>query len=305
MNTTQANRIPIPEYLASQGIYPDKKYPGYLMYRTPWREEKQPSMKVSLKENLWVDYGNGNEGGTLLDLVLRLHPQQTVSEALQHIYSARHSFSFQKHDSPIPFKETSGIQIESIKSIGTNRQLNQYLQDRGIDLKLADKFCSEVYFKAGGKSYFGIGHENENGWSIRNKFWKGCSAQGITLHRTGSRQVAVFEGIFDMLSYKQLASYSSRQSDLLILNSTSNLEKGMKVLEGYEKINLFLDNDRSGNEATQKIMEAYPFSKDKRWIYSGYKDFNDLLVSKATRERKLGNAQEASHVLVRPKRLLP
>ncbi len=301
MNAEQANRIPIPDYLASQGIQPARTYGGYLMYKAPWRDDTHPSMKVDLKKNLWVDYGNSNAGGSLIDLVRKMKPELDVSGVLKDLSS----FSFQRQASVNKSEVKGRIQIESIGSIGNNKLLNAYLNERGIDVKLANKFCSEIYYKTGGKSYFGIGHENEKGWSIRNKYWKGCTGQGITHHRTGSHQVAVFEGIFDMISYKQLATYSSRQSDLLILNSTANLNRGIDALQGYEKINLFLDNDRAGNEATQKIRDEYPFSKDKRWIYSGFKDFNELLVSKIARKKKLANAPEASHVLVRPKRLLP
>jgi len=301
MNAEQANRIPIPDYLASQGIHPAKTYGGYLMYKAPWRDDHRPSMKVDLKKNLWVDYGDNNSGGSLIDLVFKMKPELDVSGVLKELSF----FSFQRQESIYKPELTGKIQIESIRSIGNNNLLNAYLNNRGIELKLADEFCSEIYYKSSGKSYFGIGHENEKGWSIRNKYWKGCSGQGITHHRTGSHQVAVFEGIFDMLSYKQLATYSSRQSDLLILNSTANLKRGIEVLQGYEKINLFLDNDRAGNEATKKIRDEFPFSKDKRWIYSGFKDFNELLISKIAREKKLANAPEASHVLVRPKRLLP
>ncbi len=301
MNAEQANRIPIPDYLASLGIQPTKTYGGYLMYRAPWRDDHRPSMKVDLKKNLWVDYGDSKTGGSLIDLVRKMKPELDVSGVLKELSS----FSFQGQKSVDKPEVAGRIQIESIRSIGNNNLLNAYLNERGIDLKLADKFCSEIHFKSNGNTYFGIGHENEKGWSIRNKYWKGCSGQGVTHHRTGSHQVAVFEGIFDMLSYKQLATYSSRQSDLLILNSTANLKRGIEALQGYEKINLFLDNDPAGTDATQKIREEYPYIKDKRWIYSGFKDLNELLVSKLAREKKLANAPEASHVLVRPKRLLP
>jgi DNA primase len=122
----------------------------------------------------------------------------------------------------------------------------------------------------------------------------------------GTDTAILFEGYFDFLSFIELKLYKGQS--VIVLNTTAKVKAGIeKIKRNFRnaKIECYLDNDGAGNEATQKIMEAYPFIKDKRWIYSGFKDLNELLVSKVTRENKLANAPEASHVLVRPKRLLP
>ena len=41
------------------------------MYHSPFREDKDASMKVDYNQNLWIDYGTG-EGGTIIDLVMRI-----------------------------------------------------------------------------------------------------------------------------------------------------------------------------------------------------------------------------------------
>jgi hypothetical protein len=75
MNARQANQVSIRNYLSSIGISPVSSNKRSSLYLAPYRADKQPSLKVSHQENLWVDYGNDNKGGTLIDLVLKLHPQ--------------------------------------------------------------------------------------------------------------------------------------------------------------------------------------------------------------------------------------
>ena len=81
MNARQANKIPITNYLEVKGILPTKTTNNYSMYHAPYRKDNQASLKVSHQENLWIDFGT-NEGGTLIDLVLKIYPDKTISEAI-------------------------------------------------------------------------------------------------------------------------------------------------------------------------------------------------------------------------------
>src|SRR5690554_4891460 len=94
MNLTprEINKSSIVDYLATIGIHPARKYNGYYMYYSPFRaHEKTPSMKVSTN-NLWVDFGNNNEGGTLIDLILKLNPHYTVSKIVKEYNNGIFSF---------------------------------------------------------------------------------------------------------------------------------------------------------------------------------------------------------------------
>ena len=85
MNAKQANGIPITDYLEAKGIKPEKRTKTYSMYRAPYREDRTASLKVSHLENLWIDFGEDNNGGTLIDLVLRINQNFSVSEAIKDI----------------------------------------------------------------------------------------------------------------------------------------------------------------------------------------------------------------------------
>ncbi|MEX2591202.1 MAG: hypothetical protein WD426_00415, partial [Anditalea sp.] len=112
-----------------------------------------------------------------VDLVLKMNPSFGISEAIKEISKiSGHSFSLHQQNIPPPLpsqKETPGISIIKIKSLGNNQAITDYLHSRCISLETAKEFCREIYYSIGEKRYFGLGNKHENGWAIRNKYWKG------------------------------------------------------------------------------------------------------------------------------------
>src|SRR5690606_8220943 len=191
------------------------------------------------------------------------------------------SFSFQQQ--PISLKENKQekdrkIEILKVKPLGNNRALTDYLNSRNISLDTAKKFCKEVYYSIGDKKYFGLGNQNENGWSIRNRYWKGCSAQGYSLYPNGARQLDLFEGIFDLMSYVELNKNEQVKKDFMVLNSLGNLNAAFPIIEKHRQVNLFLDRDEAGRKATQLLTETFSSCKDLSSISLPYKDLNEYLV---------------------------
>jgi len=292
--------IKISDYLKAKGIYPSKRYNGYSMYHSPFREENNPSFKVSEIKNLWIDYGT-NEGGTLIDLVLKMFPNLTVSRAIMEIEADMITdsiFSFQPPRNPIkrgtlPESDgNSGIKIFDIKELGSTLALTAYLKSRGIKLRTAKKYCKEVYFNVGDKQFFGIGTENENGWAIRNKFWKGCSGQGISHFKKGHQQLAIFEGVFDLLSYLELEKEKNLAQDFMVLNSLINIKKSMDIIKSYDSVVLLLDRDEGGQKATVELMGSLSKCHDLSERYQHHKDLNDYWMSRQERPlRKVGRSR--------------
>jgi len=300
MNARQANRITIRNYLSSIGINPVRSNKGSSLYLAPYREDKHPSLKVSHRENLWIDYGNDNKGGTLIDLVLKLNPHFNVSDAIRAIEKSTKSFfSFHQQENlsnPDPDSQqqiaSSRIRIHKIRPLGNHPAIINYINARGIQLETAKPYCREVYFTVNGQKYFGIGNKNDSGWSIRNKYWKGCTAQGYSHYinaRSGRQSLAVFEGIFDLLSHEMLNKNSGSPTDFLVLNSLVNLKKTSQILEAYETINLYLDHDEAGRKATKSILLQYPNAVDKSSLYQSYKDLNEYHLAKVKGRRKIIN----------------
>jgi hypothetical protein len=313
MNARQANQVSIRNYLSSIGISPVSSNKRSSLYLAPYRVDKQPSLKVSHQENLWIDYGNDNKGGTLIDLVLKLHPHFNVSDAIKAIERSTQSFfSFHQQEAltyldpsskqqiAIGKKPTANDQpqtaisqklidkdkkpiansricIHRIRPLGHHPAINNYITSRGIQLETAKPYISEIYFTVNGQTYFGIGNKNDSGWSIRNKYWKGCTAQGYSHYiNAGSnpQSLAIFEGIFDLLSYLELRSQKVKAGDFLVLNSLVNLKKASSILVAYKTIDLYLDHDEAGRRATQHIMHQFPGARDDSGFYCSFKDLN-------------------------------
>ena len=301
MNARQANQVSIRNYLSTIGISPVSSNKSSSLYLAPYRADKHPSLKVSHKENLWIDFGNDNKGGTLIDLVLKINPQYNVSDAIRAIEKSTTSFfSFHQqetlsnpdpdHKKQITLRKNQTadnhqpiaigkIEIIKVRELGYNTAIANYITSRGIQLETAKLYCSEIYFTINEQKYFGIGNKNDSGWSIRNKYWKGCSAQGYSYYAFGSHELNVFEGIFDLLSFVEMNHNNGSKPDFLVLNSLVNLKKARPILEEYQTINLYLDHDEAGRKATQHIMHQYPGTRDGSGFYSSFKDLNDYHLS--------------------------
>ena len=155
-----------------------------------------------------------------------------------------------------------------------------YLKERGINAHVAIPNCEEVRYRVHGKRFYAIGFRNDaGGLELRNRFFKGCiPPKDISLKRNGSEVCAVFEGFMDYLSAMQLGIIAS---DWLVLNSVSNVEKAVKVLQGYERIECFLDNDEAGRRTFQRLHDCFGEKViDRSFLYAEHKDLNEFLLSK-------------------------
>ena len=62
MNIEDVKQIPIADYLHSLGYSPVKQQGNGLWYKSPLREEHEPSFKVNTDRNLWYDFDAPRQG---------------------------------------------------------------------------------------------------------------------------------------------------------------------------------------------------------------------------------------------------
>ena len=297
MTIEEAKNIRLADYLHSLGYAPVRQQGANLWYKSPFREETDPSFKVNTEINKWYDFGLG-QGGNIIALASELYCSvnvpyllKLIAEQTPHIRPV--SFSFREQSSAGP-----NFQHMEVKELDSPVLLS-YLQGRGINLELAKKECCEVHFENNGKRDFAIGFRNMNGgYEIRNRYFKGCIAPKDITHirHEGRRNDAcfVFEGFMDYLSFLTIRSEKCPQmpcldwQDYIILNSVSNLHKAIDELAVYERIHCFFDNDRAGIEACRKIKEEYSYRvRDASHTYKDCKDLNEYLVrQRSMQERK-------------------
>ncbi len=158
MTTQKAKQLDIVVYLEQQNIYPVKVTRHQYWYHSPFRNERTPSFKVNRLFNLWYDFGE-NKGGNLIDLGIRLG-SCTVKDFLavldNNSVSEKTSFSFgQQNNSHYAtnVQEQRRINSLSIHSI-SSYHLIKYLQQRKINMDIADKYLCEVRYQNRDKIYY-------------------------------------------------------------------------------------------------------------------------------------------------------
>jgi hypothetical protein len=277
MNCQQAKKIDLSQFLKENGYNPVWETNSKAFFKSPLREDKNASFLVDKVKNLYYDYGTG-QGGSIIDLGTNLF-NCTVSQFLQKIDSSCFN-SIEKIVNPY----NSDLQILEIKEV-RNSHLLKYAIGRKISPKFLTAFCKEVIFEINTKKLYAIGFPNcKGGFELRNEFYKGCSSpKAITHIKNGSKIVCVFEGFFDFLSYFEVNFMPSlTESDFIILNSTSLIEESTEILNTYNSIYLFLDNDSSGNKATIYLTTILKCKvMDCAQLYKGYNDVNSFLIQRS------------------------
>jgi DNA primase len=291
MTLEDIKKISIREYLGQIGISPAKENDRYGMYHSPFREDRDASMKVDYNQNLWIDYGTG-EGGSIIDLFSRIE-KCPIGEAISKLESKTGDIQFH----PVLFHRNiisdikdndnnitgSNITIQKIVPL-SHPSLLQYLNERLINTDIAQKQCKEILYTVGSKEYYAIGFKNDSGgYALRNKYFKGCTSSDITTCigiDAGNMNIClVFEGFMDYLSFLTMKNLNAPRQDTVILNSVHNLSKAMDFIKSHKQVYTYLDNDESGRRTTQAIKANCGENavSDQSVHYAGYKDLNDYL----------------------------
>ena len=285
MNCEEAKKIDIVEYLFSLGLRPKKINGNDYWFQSPFRAEKEPSFKVNRKFNVWYDHGMG-KGGNLVDFGILYH-RISVSEFLDKL--GKKSLSFHQPLPVISEKNNAGekekITVINVTQGITSLTLSEYLKTRRISLPIANAYCREVDFKLYDKNHTAIGFQNRTGgYELRNEYFKGSSSpKDITLLTYNpSKEVLVFEGFFNFLSWKTIHEKNillpKLQPNFLVLNSLSFFERAKEIMKKYSSIHLYLDRDNSGIKITKEALSISDQYKDESYKYKNHKDMNEYLV---------------------------
>ena len=266
MKTTEQikelKQVSIIGYLRGKGINPTSKSGSYFMYNSPLRNDPTPSFSVSPTKNTFYDLGNDSDKGNIIELVMRMERMSFV-DACQYLDSQD---LMKENEKPLslsssqnPNNETKNYEVTAVKDL-QHPALIRYVEKRKITLHTAFSYLKEIHYKNAKGKFFGVGYKNDNGgYVLRSEIMKKPINLGHTGIKTfavaGSKNVSIFEGMFDFLSaiehYK-----SSPRCTAIVLNSVSNLSKAMPQLTGATTIYGYLDNDDAGRKATQRMRDA-------------------------------------------------
>jgi len=174
MTIDEIKAISIKDYLGSMSIYPIKNYGYYGMYKSPFRNEHTPSFKVDYNQNLWYDFALA-EGGSLIDLIMKLHNCSLI-QAIELFNSKQNNLpKFSIANSKTISPNQSRIEVIGSTNL-CHPNLIEYFTHRGINLNIAKKYCREIHYRIGDRSYYAIGfieHYEPYSWAwyiIVNKY---------------------------------------------------------------------------------------------------------------------------------------
>lgn len=286
MTIEQVKALDMVDYLSRQGYEPKKISGHHYWYHSPFRNERTPSFKVNRMLNRWFDFAEG-KGGNLIDFGIRLHGC-SVTEFLQNLSSG--AIDLPKHATKKgTAAEDGAITVLAAFSI-TSYPLINYLHERRISLGVAAHYLQEVHYRIGDKTFYALGFKNDaGGYELRNRNFKGSSSpKETTFIDNGSKELTVFEGFFDFLSYLSiLQKKQAHVPNYLILNSTSFFEKSLSKMQEHRQVGLFLDNDKTGSKYTELALslDKERFT-DERSLYQQFGDLNDWLLKVGKTQRR-------------------
>ena len=303
---SRIKRYPIVEYLERKGFKLVRKTPTYAIYRSPLREETQPSFKVDTEKNLWIDYGEGR-GGSIIDLCMRMEGC-TLSEAIRRLgQNAPVNDTYSFLNDFVPNNSQPMMAINGARRlIEISDTLPPYFQEylmkeRCIDLEKATPFLKCISYEVRGRHYQAIGFANlSGGYELRDdKTFKGTIApKDITpIFTDRAEPVCIFEGFMDFLSF--LSMKEEITNHCLVMNSVSNVARTIRYLNDRHltHIRAFLDNDEAGRRAVQDFIKAGFHVENMNIHYKDFKDLNDFHVSRV-REQQKRKAQEQTHISI-------
>ena len=285
MNCKQFNSISLEEVLQILGHLPTKQTEKEAWFLNPFSTENQASFKLDKRNNIWYLYSEGI-GGNNTDFMIK-YLNASVKEVLEwaenQIFSSFHQQNFPNQKLENLHKNYEIIEVKEIQ----HPALMEYLRTRKVENQT--EFLKEIHYQMNDKNYFGIGFKNNSGgYEIRNKFAKIClGKKDITTIKNDSKNVKIFEGFFDFLTFKNIEKYLEKEpSDYIILNSVSMIYKAQKSLEDYKNIELYFDNDEAGNRVVEILKKELNNVEDGRILYSGFKDLNEYLIQRTNEVQK-------------------
>ncbi|MBB6326933.1 MULTISPECIES: toprim domain-containing protein [Algoriphagus] len=232
--------------LKYEGMQGKEHFFGFLSQRTG-------SIAVDHRTNVWYDHAAGR-GGDVLEAV-QVFENKTFAQSVEQLSD------FPTERTVIPTnkpKAAPKIKIESVKRVSHPALVN-YIRTRGLEPNEISDFAKEVHWGNKGRKYFAVGFPNESGgWVLRSSIFKGnILGGGISIQVLGTpERIKIFEGWFDFLSYLKLSGATDLKA--IILNSTANLKLSLilDVLAECEVVDLYLDNDATGDKYTGFFMKA-------------------------------------------------
>ena len=285
----KAKSLSLVDFLTQEG-YELHDTGSYFRCLSPLRNEGNGSFDISKKTGRWRDRGNGRKGDTI-DFI-REYRHCSMKEAIDFLLSGE-KLNLTTYE-PVK-REKNAIELLSVGAI-ISPELIDYITLRCFGLKQAKKWLYEAKITF---PYSRFNPEREHlclamrsdlgGYEFRGVKIKHSNApKSITTIHEGTKDVLLFEGFPDFLSYLTFLDIIEPEYTTYILNSLSFLDITIPFLRGCN-VHYFGQNDNAAEESFQKLKESGIDVIDEREFYRGHKDLNKWWVNKAKKKGYLSD----------------
>lgn len=287
------DRLKVADVLVNYGK--DVGHPRYGLIKSPFRDERTPSFHIMPGGYGWVDFGEGTKGG-VIDLIMRLDGcgREAAIRRIAEIKGGGRFYVPQvRSSSSRPRPASSRFRVVASGPF-SDHGLIGYAASRGISLEVLSEYCSEVTVRTGGgsvRAYIGFPNSGD-GYVLRSpepgRDGKRCTCSapsyvsdaGKHTAAPSCREVVVFEGLFDFLSFverRKSAGVAAPGSDVCVLNSVSNVRQALPFISAHAAVSLYLDNDEAGRKASVEIRDSSPESLvvDHSVEYAAFGDYGE------------------------------
>jgi len=293
------DQVSLVDFLAKLGHIAEYRSGKELFYKSMLREERTASFCVDEKLEVWYDHGGPNasgiKGGNIIDFALAFwYPIKfkdvigRIADVMAIPLNEKFSIDIQERRPRITAAKITNYEIETIKELNTHPAITRYLKSRGI-WEVAQDHIKEVYYaiKTGpkaGRQFFSAGWQNDSGgWELRNQIaernFKSClGKKAITTIPGSSRDLSIFEGFMDFLSWK--IDNPQACDTVIVLNSVNLIDSAIFKATSFANVNIYFDRDKAGESAFELLKKSIPIAIDRSAVYHKYTDYNEMLMAR-------------------------
>lgn len=299
-NNDVPTRLKVADVLVNYGK--DVRFTRNGLIKSPFRNERTPSFHILPEGYGWIDFGDGTKGG-VIDLIMRLEhcDRPCALRRIIEIKNGGRIFFQPNSQSQRMIRHASrSFRIVSTSPL-SDSSLIRYAKGRGVTEDVLHKYCLEVAARVHGtdgiKLYIGFPNSGD-GYVLRSprpgREGKRCTCSAPTYISPDGNQtagacddaVAVFEGVFDFMSFietRRAGFGLAPGCDICVLNSVANLNKALGFIMKHREIDLYLDNDKAGQDTSKAIIQAaWTAAADITVLdhsdeYAGCGDLNEFL----------------------------
>ena len=288
---------------------------GEYTYSAPYREDHDPSLKINVHTRKFIDYGQDDAKGDVIQLARLIMgngnaSSVTVSDALQWLkrFSGKEvaptpAKPIQRPEKPAFVASFEGDRYQFVKSVPISAKshpnnLTYIVDHRGISLRVAALYLQAITYRDNAapkddplKGYrYGIGGQNDSGGhevraaSTGSNFKTSLGQKDVSTF-IGQRDATtghIFEGRFDFLTLLEMTAATRPANPTIILNTgrlaarAAQIIKSRQDWQNVKHWHIWQHNDDEGHRMTQAFIEELGEGYTVGTLEHLYEGYNDL-----------------------------